>query len=126
MGSAVPPPACQAARDSNPLLKVLKGQQRLPRLLHALRLLPCGVSVEGHTRATVRHPRPASVCLCAFLLTLFLLSPAQIRSRARAALLRFTASALEELRTGAGDGALRGADWSAVARFVDLEQTLDQ
>lgn len=50
----------------------------------------------------------------------------QIRSRARAALLRFTASALEELRNGAGEGALRGADWSAVERFVDLEQTLDQ
>lgn len=60
-----------------------------------------------------------------FLNVLFL-NVVQIRSRARDALLNFTTAALEELRNGAGDGALRGADWSAVERFVEMEQTLDR
>ena len=49
----------------------------------------------------------------------------QVRNRARTALLRYTQGALADLRSGAGD-ALRGVDWSAVARFVNLERTLDR
>jgi hypothetical protein len=49
----------------------------------------------------------------------------QMRTRARTALTRYTAGAISELQSGAGD-ALRGVDWAAVARYVDLGRALDK
>ena len=49
----------------------------------------------------------------------------QVRSRARAALVRYTAAAIEELRGSGDSDALRGVDWGAVARYVDLGRFLD-
>lgn len=59
----------------------------------------------------------------------------QVRQRARAALVRYTAGVVEELKghgaggggdSGAAGGELRAVDWSAVTRFVDLEKDLDK
>ncbi|GFH19952.1 sodium hydrogen exchanger 7, partial [Haematococcus lacustris] len=47
-----------------------------------------------------------------------------VQARARSALVRYTAGAIADLQAHAGD-ALRGVDWVAVARYVDLGRALD-
>ncbi|GFH19666.1 Na_H_Exchanger domain-containing protein [Haematococcus lacustris] len=49
----------------------------------------------------------------------------QVQARARSALVRYTAGAIADLQAHAGD-ALRGVDWVAVARYVDLGRALDK